>query len=492
MLIIHKNISRVMTVTAVFIIEDRPFLANLYADWLADSYTVQTASTGREALDTLSGQFDLIFLDHRLPTIPAHTILDEINSMNVDCPVVMLTTRKPTLDLAFTGFDDYLCKPCTKHELTQTAAELLGQPAPDSRSNGSAGAGSEQSIRTGERRQGGSGMRLAVDDRSSQPNGAEPSGEAIDMSQVAAHTLPPVVSELADEYETRLGHRDRFVLQWLHFVFPFFQLSSVDEHYTERCRADKTLASMYITLIDDLGEQHNDQSTLSEAAKVPFPQESVDWGAADLDRDYMEMTEAVWQTLQSRLRDAPRYDEIKPILRHDLRQAIHAVRYSMLVSEHPETANMTEAQALGAHNMMMLPLADIDLAYSPEFTPAELGSLRSLLVELQEMARIGNWITTWERELTEGDVSAGVFITAAEHGIISLDELRSVDDPTVQRRIQDALDRTYVEEALFEQWQYRCDQVRADPPSITSIDVDGLLDGMERVMEYHLASRGLK
>ena len=85
-----------MTVPTVFIIEDRPSLADLYADWLADSYTVQTASTGREALETLSGQFDLIFLDHRLPTIPAHTILDEINSMNVDCPVVMLTTRKPT------------------------------------------------------------------------------------------------------------------------------------------------------------------------------------------------------------------------------------------------------------------------------------------------------------------------------------------------------------------------------------------------------------
>lgn len=480
-----------MAVPTVFIIEDRQYLAELYADWLADSYTVQTASSGEEALDTLTETFDLVFLDHSLPTMPAHEILNEISSMDVDCPVVMLTTRKPNIDLALTGFDDYLCKPCTKPELEQTAAGLLRQSIA-SRSNGSVGVGSERLIHNGVRQQSSINAGFAVDDRPNQPSGAGPSGDSIDMSQIAAHTLPPVVSELADEYERRLGHRDRFLLKWLHAVFPFFQLSSVDDRYAERCRADKTLASMYVTLIDDLGERHNDQATLSEAAKVPFPHESVDWEAADLDLDYLELTELVWQTLQPRLRDAPRYDEIKSFLRYDLRQVIHAVRYSMLASDNPEMANMTEAQALGAHNMMMLTYADIDLAYSPEFELSELGALRSLLVELQEMARIGNWVTTWERELTEGDVSAGVFVTAAEHGIVSVDELRSVDDPAVQRRIQDALDDAYVEEALFEQWQQRCDQLRADPPTITSIDVDGLLDGMERVMEFHLASRGLK
>jgi CheY-like chemotaxis protein len=481
-----------MTVPTVFIIEDREYLADLYAGWLADSYTVRTASGGHEALDTLSENCDLIFLDHRLPTMPAHEILAEISSTDIDCPVVMLTTRKPNIDLSFTGFDDYLCKPCTKSELQQTAAGLLKQPSSNSEPNGSGGVRSKRSIRTGISRQTSVDGGLAVDARPSPRRSAEPGVDTVDMSQVASHTLPPVVSDLADEYETRLGHRDRFLLKWLHVVFPFFQLSSVDDRYAERCRADKTLASMYVTLIDDLGERHNDQSTLTEAAKVPFPHESVDWEAADLDLDYLNLTESVWQTLEPRLRDAPRYDEIKSFLRYDLRQVIHAVRYSMLASDRPEMANMTEAQALGAHNMMMLTYADIDLAYSPEFTLSELGSLRSLLVELQEMARIGNWVTTWERELTEGDMSAGVFITAAEHGIISRDELRSADDPAVQRRIQDALDHAYVEEALFEQWQQRCDQLRADPPAITSIDVDGLLDGMERVMEFHLASRGLK
>ena len=478
-----------MSSSKVLVADGTQYVPDRYTAWLVD-YTVQTVDTGPAALDALSEPFDLVVLDHRLPGVSTRELLAAAASHD-DCRVLLLTTVQPNIDIASLGFDGYLCKPLSEAELRGTVRQVLARRSSVDSPEVAGAARSTRATGNGTAVPGAAGVTRADGDASSRGR-AVPS-DGIDMEQVAAHSLPPVVSELADDYERRIGSRDRFLLKWLHSVFPSFRLSSVDDASAERCRADKTIASLYVTLIDDLGERHHDEATLAAAAKLPFPDASIDRDAAEVDHDYLAMTESVWNTLAPRLREAPRYDEIESLLRYDLRQVIHAVRYSMLVGDHPEMGNMAEAQALGAHNMMLLAYADIDLAYSPGFDLDELGALRSLLVELQQMARIGNWVTTWERELREGDLSAGIFISAVEGGIVSLEELRTAgDDPAVQDRIRSALDGAHVEEAFVEQWQQRRDRLRADQPTIGSLDVDGLIDGMERVMAYHLASRGLK
>ena len=499
--------------TNILVVEDRRPLADLYAGWLADDYEVQTAYTGREAVSMLDDSIDVLLLDRRLPDISGDDIFEISANRELSCRVAMITAAEPTFETATMGLDDYLTKPVSRTTLRETVDRLLSQTAsPATEPAVELGQSPTDAILTR------NGPPSATDNPASTPrdetpterseigrgldneNGVATANNAgsnidhIDMQRVEQEPLPPVVSELIDIYDERLGYRDsEFLLKWLHVVFQFFTLSSVDEAYAEECRTVRTLASMYVMLIDDLGERHDDDITLAQAAKLPFPSESVDRDIDGIDHDYLEVTEAVWEALEPRLKAAPRYDELAALFRYDMRQVIHAIRYSALLNDHPEIANMSEVRALGAHNMMMLAYADIDIAFSPEFDRAELGSVRSLLLELQQMARIGNWVTTWERELDEGDVSAGVFVTAVENGILSPQELRAAStDRDAREEIRARIDAAHVEEALIEQWQQRCEALRSNEPTIDSIDVDGLIEGMERVMAYHLASRGLK
>ena len=549
-----------MAAPQVLIVEDRQPLADLYAEWLADTYHVETAYTGREAVSMLDASVDVLLLDRRLPDISGDDVFEISADRGLDCRVAMITAAEPTFETATMGLDDYLTKPVSRATLRETVSALLSNgedagstsagstptastsaasqstdsssaestptdassatsasasPAEsaesstmestDSSTAGSASSVSPESIATTTElgqspidailQRNGAGDTAATGltdaDGVADTGADEP---MIDMERVRNESLPPVVTELIETYDDRLGYRDsRFLLKWLHVVFSFFTLSSVDEEYAEDCRTARTLASLFVMLVDDLGERHDDEVTLTEAAKLPFPNETPDRSVAGIDADYMAVTEAVWDALEPRLRAAPRFDEIESLFYYDMRQVIHAIRYSALVNEHPEIANMSEVRALGAHNMMMLAYADIDVAFSPAFSRTELGELRSLLLELQQMARIGNWVTTWERELDEGDVSAGVFVSAVENGILSAAELSTAaSDPSARETVRERLTEAHVEEALIEQWQQRCARLRADPPSIESVDVEALIDGMERVMAYHLASRGLK
>ena len=497
-----------MAAPQVLIVEDRQPLADLYAEWLADTYRVETAYTGREAVSMLDANVDVLLLDRRLPDISGDDVFEISANRGLDCRVAMITAAEPSFETATMGLDDYLTKPVSRATLRATVSELLSD-VEDAESTPAGATELGQSPidailqRNGSRPSAAETARAPTENPSGAPSetptpgepaGTEPSEGAIDMERVRNEPLPPVVTDLIDAYDDRLGYRDsRFLLKWLHVVFSFFTLSSVDEEYAEECRTARTLASLFVMLVDDLGERHDDEVTLTEAAKLPFPTESVDRSVDGIDEDYMAVTEAVWAALEPRLRAAPRFEEVESLFQYDMRQVIHAIRYSALVNDHPEIANMSEVRALGAHNMMMLAYADIDIAFSPSFSRTELGDLRSLLLELQQMARIGNWVTTWERELDEGDVSAGVFVSAVENGILSAAELRTAaNDPDAREGVRERLTEAHVEEALIEQWQQRCARLRADPPAIESVDVEDLIDGMERVMAYHLASRGLK
>jgi CheY-like chemotaxis protein len=302
-----------MPTAQVLIVEDKQPLADMYAEWVGESYAVEVAYTGREALDALDHDIDVVLLDRRLPDIPGDEILSEIGERGIDCSVAMVTAVSPDFDVVSLGFDDYLTKPVSIEELRETVADLARRTKAQDVLRESFAVRSKQSTLV---------ESVLQDDSANAAEGHErppwqedlSADRDIDMSAVDAHVLPTVVSDLADEYEEKLGYRDRFLLKWLHVVFPFFTLTSVPEENADQCQADKTLASMFVMLLDDIGERHHDKATLAEVAKLPFPQESVDRSGAGLDTGYLDVTESVWDAFDSRLSDAPRYDEIEPIL----------------------------------------------------------------------------------------------------------------------------------------------------------------------------------
>ncbi len=115
----------------VLVVDDEEGLADLYAIWLRDRHTVETAYDGEAALDALDEDVDVVLLDRQMPGVSGDDVLETIRERSLDCRVAMVTAVEPELDIVDLGFDDYLRKPVDRETRRETVDRLLRRSAYD-------------------------------------------------------------------------------------------------------------------------------------------------------------------------------------------------------------------------------------------------------------------------------------------------------------------------------------------------------------------------
>jgi len=110
--------------STVLIVDDDPQVVEIYAELLEDRYSVLTAMSGHEALETVDDSVDVVLLDRRMPELSGDSVLDRIREEGYDCGVVMVTGIDPDFDVITMPFNEYLTKPVTSEELI-TAIERV-------------------------------------------------------------------------------------------------------------------------------------------------------------------------------------------------------------------------------------------------------------------------------------------------------------------------------------------------------------------------------
>lgn len=109
----------------VLVVEDERLIADAYADWIADSYDVDVAYSGAEALEKIDETVDVVLLDRRLPEYSGDDVLDEIRALGFDCRVAMVSAVEPDVDVVELDYDTYLVKPISDPEVIRDAVATL-------------------------------------------------------------------------------------------------------------------------------------------------------------------------------------------------------------------------------------------------------------------------------------------------------------------------------------------------------------------------------
>ena len=118
----------------VLIIDDEDSLRRTLGRILTNAgCDVVSAADGAEALSHWTGsEFDLVFLDLRLPDTSGLEILKEIRKSNTELPVIMLTAHaslQSALDALRLGASDYLLKPINPETLVSRTRVILEEQA---------------------------------------------------------------------------------------------------------------------------------------------------------------------------------------------------------------------------------------------------------------------------------------------------------------------------------------------------------------------------
>jgi hypothetical protein len=245
-----------------------------------------------------------------------------------------------------------------------------------------------------------------------------------------------------------------------------------------------------MTVLDDLSERHRDKETFEQGRKIPFPSTQCDAAAVGVDTELLSLLQESWDLTQAYLDRAPRRDDFRELFEFDLRQSLNTMDYNRLVNEGPQLASPQGAEMYDTHNMLLFVYVDIDLAFSPDFDRADLATLRDVTWDAQRLARIGNWVTTWERELDECDYTSRVVIEAIDRGVITEAEVRDDDVPneTLVERIKAA----GIEHEHLLSWNETYRKLVSREYDVASVDIHSFVDGMRHLLEVDVKARGLK
>lgn len=300
--------------------------------------------------------------------------------------------------------------------------------------------------------------------------------------------LSPTVERHVERYERVAGVRSRLDWKRIQSMLETFTLSTVAADRFETVRDLKLSLTILVTTLDDLAEGDADPATFEAAKRIPDRASTPtnDWDDA-VDGDVVAFLESLWTELQERLADAPRFGEFEAAFAYDVRQTVGAMEYSRLVNEDPAMVNRAEVERFDAYNMSIFPFACVDLMHSPSFDRAEFGALRSLLCELQQLTRIGNWLATWERELREGDPSSAIVACAIRRGVVEPDEIGSADGTTAAE-LANRIHSNGIEREFFREWEIRHRAVRKRTGSLESVDGSAIVDAVESVTTQQLAA----
>jgi hypothetical protein len=315
-----------------------------------------------------------------------------------------------------------------------------------------------------------------------------PSDLARIVAEIKAIEFSPYLLKSIEAYE-KVGQRGRFLWQWCLKGLALTTLPCVEPGLREHVIETKMLSILYGTLIDDIADREQDGEMLQMAMRLG----SDEWTRERLAlwtgrrRDYLETIAQLWAEVWSRCRSYPRFSEFELLLRFDNEQSLNAMRYALLVNQSPFILNSIEHDLYQPHNMQIMFMASIDLSASITFDLNELGIAREIFWHAQRMGRIGNMLTTWEREVLDRDFTSGVFAHSLARRIFAPSDLRSLPAYEIMATLENAKCHAH----FIRDWKAHRQEMARKIHDVASCDLTCYLNGFEHLILLHLGSRGL-
>ena len=265
-----------------------------------------------------------------------------------------------------------------------------------------------------------------------------------------------------------------YLFRWLHNIYEFFYLSSIDPPYKEILATDKTKLTIIDVLVDDLADNYKlrDQELLEKAIRIP-------WNPTEKYQDeYLEVTRKIWMDVINSIKKYPRYDEFKELFFFDLEQSFDSMRYSFLVNT-IKINNELEDRLYIPHGVMVILHTDMDLMCSPNFDKNELWKLRPILHWAQDICHIGNMLNTYPREVKEMDFSSPIISLGLRKNLITKSEIiRDPKNATGKLKILESHFKSRVEENFK--------KIKKQSENIESVDIKEFANKLRRVFESFL------
>ena len=308
-----------------------------------------------------------------------------------------------------------------------------------------------------------------------------------EIEEIKKIKLPPELQKWVKEYE-KVGERDEFLWNWTHKISEIITFSFVAKKYLKSLRNTKFLTSMLVVLLDDVTDRIKDKELLNECLKIPFNQAYINYDQLDQrEKNYIGLSIKLWKEIKSTIKKYPRFKEFKDIVEYDIGQVLNAMEYAYLINKNPNLINKREYWLYLTHGMQAMVYSTFDLMCS-KFNIKEVALFRRIVWEAQEMARLGNCLSTWEREIKENDFASGIIAYAVEGKTINPSDLKNNNKTEIFTKVKNS----NIETNFLKRWENKYYRIKRIGKETKDLDVERFLSGLEDLLTLELASKNYK
>lgn len=295
--------------------------------------------------------------------------------------------------------------------------------------------------------------------------------------------LPEELQKWVEKYKEAGGERGEFVWKIFFKIKQEVNVIPVLENHKKSLQEIQFLIAMFVVLIDDVVDQKQDEVLLSELLKVPFMKSYIDFGRLDKEKLYLRFSIDICERITLLIKKFPRYKELREIFEYDINQTLNAMKYDFIINKNYYLINKTECWLFPPHSMRFIITPTVDLMCSSKFNINELSMLREIFWKVQKMARIGNWISTWEREIFDKDFSSGVFAYAISLKIISVEDLKN-NNCDINKKIKESK----IKNKLLEKWEKYYWEIFDFKKDISIFSIQDLLSFLKKLLILEIIS----
>ena len=298
--------------------------------------------------------------------------------------------------------------------------------------------------------------------------------------------LPKELQQWVKKYK-KVGERGDLIWLLTWKIIKTVSLSDISTNYQESLQNVKFMITMFVILSDDIVDKNKNQRLLNELFGIAMDghyekSENLAFG----EKKYIKFIEEIWGYIVNSIEKYPRYKEFKEIFYYDIFQILNSMNFALLVNKYNFLINKTEYWAYFTCSIQAMIYTDLHLMCDTKLKAEEFGMIREVIWKAQNMTRIGNWLSTWKREIEEKDYTSGVFAYAIDSGVLTIEELEQEPKAKIINRINNSK----IEKELLNKWDKEYREIEKFDKKIKLINIKKFLSELESLMILHLSLKG--
>ena len=280
-------------------------------------------------------------------------------------------------------------------------------------------------------------------------------------------------------YPDIFSHRTNYLWQWIQVAFEITGLN-ISSKYAALIHSLKCCSAFAIYLIDDICDTTLDENCLEKSIAA------LSGEISDSEYDLHTLIYDTWSIAQNDIQKAPNYNLLKEDLVKANECQIDGFRYCLTIEDYSEIDWETYIETL-PHTTHVYLAGLIDLLYIPNILKSQVKLLKKIFLLTQKMAQIGNWVTTWEREVDKRDYSSGVIIFAIKNGWIDINDIEEHRAEAIKRDVKQSPAGKHILR-LWEECREECCQLSKQ---LNMPFIDEYINSFSIIIFMQLASVGL-